>query len=338
MIEEFLRDIKDSSDFFTKMDAMYTSSNRRYIRHLKCIFLELSHDFTNQKHNILSKTLANDGDIKFKFKILDDSLIRIHFHRLIRFGKKIDSNTLLYIINDNYAAIFFSRELDSGKLLQRNLLRKMYPFWRRIVLTKRILNTLIQIAKKDSVSSIDRQPVYQQWEEKRKKWRYASLKIPLRPYELNVRVADDGTIGLQFGSIRDLLQLFMEAIVTEGGKSDLDYTLEPMNYSDFGIPKGEAIHMVFSEAFSQAELYELTNSFSQDLEERFLITTLHSGNPFLQLNIMEPITGSVFLFMAIEDEIRIIPTSKYNISSLKALVESLFSSTGFPDKIEKIKV
>jgi len=335
MIEIILKSVKNKSEFFSQLEKVYTSDRRKL--HLKCIFLDLTPDFIKQKTEIFKKNLTRERSTQFNYEFLDEDLIRIYFHRAYRYGRIIDSPAILYIIDEQSAVIFFTKKLSDNDIIQKNLLKLMYPFWRRIIITEAILDKIEKIlAEEFNISHI--KPHYTGWEKKRKRWTYVSLEIPLGPQYLKLRIFQDGTIGLMSGSLNNFLTLFSKAIYIQKTETESIYKIQPIKFSQIGILQGQSLELKFDEPFLKEEFNQIVSSLSKDLEERFISTTIHSGNPLLQLNIFDPITGSLFVLIAVKNIIRISASRGFNITSLRALIESIHSCIGNPIDINPVSV
>ncbi|MFX0087642.1 MAG: hypothetical protein ACFFAU_18475 [Candidatus Hodarchaeota archaeon] len=335
MIEIILKSVKNKSEFFSQLEKVYTSDRRKV--HLKCIFLDLTSDFVDEKVTIFEKNLTKDGSTQFKYEFLDDDIIRIRFHRAIRYGRRIDSTAIFYLIDEKNAAIFFTKKLDDNKVIQKNLLKLMYPFWRRIIITGDILTEIEKILNREfEITHVI--PRYDGWEDIRERWKYVSLDIPLGPLGLKLRIFQDGTVGLMTGSINNFLSLFSKAILNQKNETKSIYKIKPIKFSNIGIPEGQSLQLEFTEPFLEEELHQIIDFLSKDFEERFHSTTIHGGNPFLQLNIFDPKTGSLFVLIAIRNIIRISASNNFSVTSLRALIDSIHSSVGKPKYIKPVPV
>jgi len=326
LLETILKTVKDSNHLFMKLEEIYTSDKRKV--HLKCVFLELQDSFAENKLGLLNEFLNREDSINLSFtsESLDDKTIRIRCYRSIQFGIKVDSSIIFYMISNKIGVIFFSSELDKSKIPQKYLLGMLYPLWRRIVIDDDILNKLQFLSR-----SLDRK--FDGFIEKRKIWEYVGLKIAFGSSILAIRVFNNGTIGFLSGSIYSFLNLFSKAIYETEKEKDKNYSFSPLEYSAFGLPSGTPLKMKYQEKFSTDEMDEILNNISTDPEKRFFSTIIHTGNPFLQLNVVDPSTGSFFLLAVIKDTIQISSPEKYDLSSLKALTGLLYQVVGAPTHV-----
>ncbi|PWI48888.1 hypothetical protein CEE45_04835 [Candidatus Heimdallarchaeota archaeon B3_Heim] len=335
MIEAIFRSVKNKEDLFSKLEMVYTSDRRKL--HLKTIFLDLTDDFIENKLFFLKNIDVEERGIKIRYDLLDEDLIRLRFYRARRYGKRIDASAILYLIDNKNGIIFLTNELTEGNFIQKSLLKLMHPLWRRIIFTESLLMKIEDVLNKEfDISHISHS--YDGFDKKRNKWRYVSLEIPIGVPPLKLRIFQDGTIGIMTGSINDFLTIFSNAITAQRNENKSKYDIQPITFSVMGSPQGKVLELEFEAPLIKEEFNQIIDSLSKDLEERFLSTTIHSGNPFLHLNVFDPKTGSLFVLIAVRNIIRISADQNFDNTSLTALIESIHSCVGTPWHIKPLSV
>ena len=153
---------------------------------------------------------------------------------------------------------------------------------------------------------------------------------------INFRIFQDGAIGFLSGYFSQFLQIIVPLILKAEEIDDEIYQIPVAQYSRFGNQKTPPFQIEFPKPFTKDEMNEFISVLKNDPEQRFYIEILHHGNPFLQIKVLDPATGSSFLLTIKDKIVQLIAISKYQKTSIKALLGSLFLLARDPKEEEEL--
>jgi len=144
--------------------------------------------------------------------------------------------------------------------------------------------------------------------------RWSSIVIRTSDKRIRFRLYEEGIVTLYYGSFTTIWDFIVKPLLRK-----IDERAQIFKEVEMSAPKDEGLK-VLKLWYSEELTKNILNAIRDKLSQRYLTSILHSGNPYLHLEIIDREDFSNLTVFASGNEIEIIPGRSVTVSTLVELV------------------